>query len=111
MNTSTARKIDCHKCNGTGIVDRFLDHDGGVCYDCNGEGRIAYVAGSKSKMVRVTVADIEVGLRIRHTTKSTPETITGFHRHPELPAVTVVTTDAGSEYTLGPVTTSPLVLA
>ena len=110
MNTKPARKIICRKCNGTGTVERFLDHDGGVCYDCNGEGKIAYVAGSKSKMVRVTAADLEVGLRVRATNKTAAETVVDFHRHPELPTVTVVTTDAG-EYLLNPTFTSTLVLA
>ena len=28
----------CAKCDGTGIVRRFLDHKGGVCFDCGGTG-------------------------------------------------------------------------
>lgn len=37
------KRIACPKCQGTGIVSRFLDHDGGVCYDCSGVGTIAAV--------------------------------------------------------------------
>lgn len=38
------RRVACPKCAGTGIVSRFLDHDGGVCYDCTGTGTIATAA-------------------------------------------------------------------
>ena len=110
MNTKPARKINCHKCSGTGTVERFLDHEGGVCFDCNGTGRIAHVAGSKSKLVRVNVTDLEIGLQVRATNKTATETVVDFRRHADLPAVTVVTTDAG-EYLLSPAFTSTLVLA
>ena len=110
MNTKSARRINCHKCSGTGTVERFLDYEGGVCFDCNGTGKIAHIAGGKSKPVRVNVADLQIGLRVRATNKTTAETVVDFRRHPELPVVTVVTTNAG-EYLLNPTFTSPLVLA
>jgi len=31
-------KVTCTKCNGTGIVQCYMHHDGGVCYDCQGVG-------------------------------------------------------------------------
>ncbi len=36
----TKRQISCPKCSGTGIVQRFLDHESGVCFDCNGSGSL-----------------------------------------------------------------------
>jgi DnaJ-class molecular chaperone len=47
MTTTTrpaTRRVACPKCAGTGTVSRFLDHDGGVCYDCNGAGTIPTAA-------------------------------------------------------------------
>lgn len=38
---NTTQRVACPKCSGTGTVTRFLDHDGGVCYDCGGKGTIA----------------------------------------------------------------------
>src|SRR5690606_16423315 len=111
MNTTPARKINCHKCSGTGTVERFLDYEGGICFDCNGTGRIAHVSGSTTKQIRVNVADLAIGLRVRATNKANAETVVDFRRHPELPIVTVATTDAGNEYLLNPNFQSPLVYA
>jgi DnaJ-class molecular chaperone len=41
-NTSPATRptAACPKCAGTGVVSRFLDYKGGVCFDCGGTGRV-----------------------------------------------------------------------
>lgn len=49
--TRTARRVACPKCSGTGIVDRFLDYEGGVCFDCNGTGALAVSLRPTSRKV------------------------------------------------------------
>ena len=100
MNTKTsARKINCHKCNGTGTVERYLDVKAGVCFDCNGTGTTTYVEGSSKQIIFIKRDMVEVGLRVRGTAKNAPvETVASFGRHPEFGDVTIVTTDAGRDY-------------
>lgn len=44
-------QVTCPKCSGTGIVERFGHVKGGVCFDCNGTGKLtASLRPSSSKV-------------------------------------------------------------
>lgn len=51
MATNTTRTVSCPKCSGSGIVQRFGHVKNGVCFDCNGTGRIAAYARPSTRKV------------------------------------------------------------
>ena len=101
MQLCSERDEVCHRRRSKerGIVEQFLDHNGGICYDCDGTGRIKHVAGASRRRIIPKQGDLSVGLRVRALTKGAPvETVTSLHRDPDFGWSMIVTTDAGNEY-------------
>lgn len=109
--TKTQPQIPCPKCSGTGTVARFLDHDGGRCYDCDGAGTItaAPVVRGRRRWVRVAPEMVVVGLVVRSLQRVEPETVARVYVD-EL-GWTVMVTDAGNEYAVHPAHSPQVVLA
>lgn len=49
------KTITCPKCSGNGYIAAFAGVAGGVCFKCNGEGRVAYRAPRKYTPKKVVV--------------------------------------------------------
>lgn len=100
----------CTKCHGTGLIERFGNIDGGICYDCNGTGKVTKkVAASKGTfintnqvMTRITKDNNRIvaeGDRIIECKRgSSPETVVSavFNRSGD----GVIKTAEGSEYNI-----------
>lgn len=50
---TTTKTCECDKCGGTGHIDAFRGIANGVCFRCNGTGKVAYRA-SKAKVAPLT---------------------------------------------------------